>query len=542
MDTNRMSVKRKTEYGDEENMFLDNSSTLVSNGNHKIMKSLQYDPLESQSSPNTHTVIELMPVHEPLNNKNHGNDLNVQYSNGQNIQQQFIELANVAFDHGSFINLDNIVHQSQNIDPHNTAYAQTIWNGNDLIVLQNCNSAVLSEDPKLNQHYQIHETSGHNMIMESGNIMSAHVVPTDPGKDQQLLNNHDPDPGVSGQQEDADDKNLSWLLNFKLDELPHLSPEAKRKAMNSSNTDGNGQEKTCFEDDDTNVGENIVVENYTAKTPKKPPFTYTELIEYALEDQGELTVSGIYQWISDRFKYYKSNDDRWKNSVRHNLSINPHFRKGSKASQGAGHLWTISSRDSEVNILAWEHKKQRLELFFKMEESAAKRDSEAASYSNDEAMIAAANIMPRNENEGSQQSAQSVVYHTSDLGYQNQQQNHQIEYENGGHTDIRRSAGEILNGIKRNVEVQIMHPSDTNNSYQSYTILDSDYLNPIPKDEVVQECGLRTTRRTTDIGNEYYVTTIDPIELGINMHSNTNEEILFEDDFNFNYFGSNIMA
>lgn len=69
-----------------------------------------------------------------------------------------------------------------------------------------------------------------------------------------------------------------------------------------------------------------------------------------------------------------------------------------------------------------------------------------------------------------------------------------------------------------------------------------DYLNPIPKDEVVQECGLRTTRRTTDIGNEYYVTTIDPIELGINMHSNTNEEILFEDDFNFNYFGSNIMA
>lgn len=60
-------------------------------------------------------------------------------------------------------------------------------------------------------------------------------------------------------------------------------------------------------------------------------------------------------FYSDRFKYYKSNDDRWKNSVRHNLSINPHFRKGSKASQGAGHLWTISSRDSEVNILAWEH-------------------------------------------------------------------------------------------------------------------------------------------------------------------------------------------
>ena len=57
----------------------------------------------------------------------------------------------------------------------------------------------------------------------------------------------------------------------------------------------------------------------------------------------------------DRFPYYKSNDDRWKNSVRHNLSINPHFRKGHKAPQGAGHLWTISSGDSAENVLAWEH-------------------------------------------------------------------------------------------------------------------------------------------------------------------------------------------
>lgn len=77
--------------------------------------------------------------------------------------------------------------------------------------------------------------------------------------------NHEIDHGTSSQQEDADDKNLSWLLNFKLDELPHLSPEAKRKAMNSSNTDVNSQEKPCFEEDDTNVAENIVIENNSAK-------------------------------------------------------------------------------------------------------------------------------------------------------------------------------------------------------------------------------------------------------------------------------------
>lgn len=31
---------------------------------------------------------------------------------------------------------------------------------------------------------------------------------------------------------------------------------------------------------------------------RKPPFTYTELIECALQEKGPLTVSEIYHWIS----------------------------------------------------------------------------------------------------------------------------------------------------------------------------------------------------------------------------------------------------
>lgn len=80
-----------------------------------------------------------------------------------------------------------------------------------------------------------------------------------------------------------------------------------------------------------------------------------------LEEEKRKTCSHAHNFFSflfhfsDRFPYYKSNDDRWKNSVRHNLSINPHFRKGNKAKAGAGHLWKISSRESEANFLAWEH-------------------------------------------------------------------------------------------------------------------------------------------------------------------------------------------
>ena len=44
----------------------------------------------------------------------------------------------------------------------------------------------------------------------------------------------------------------------------------------------------------------------------------------------------------DRFPYFKAEDERWKNSVRHNLSMNPHFRKGNKAKHGSGHLWVLA--------------------------------------------------------------------------------------------------------------------------------------------------------------------------------------------------------
>lgn len=53
-----------------------------------------------------------------------------------------------------------------------------------------------------------------------------------------------------------------------------------------------GENKQTVEDP-LSIGNNC---KYTE--PKKPPFTYTELIEYALSEKGELTVSGIYQWIS----------------------------------------------------------------------------------------------------------------------------------------------------------------------------------------------------------------------------------------------------
>ena len=50
---------------------------------------------------------------------------------------------------------------------------------------------------------------------------------------------------------------------------------------------------------------------------------------------------------SENYPYFRADDDRWKNSVRHNLSMNPHFRKGTKSKNGAGHVWVLAQTEGE---------------------------------------------------------------------------------------------------------------------------------------------------------------------------------------------------
>lgn len=73
-----------------------------------------------------------------------------------------------------------------------------------------------------------------------------------------------------------------------------------------------------------------------------------------------------YFYFRDRFPFYKANDERWKNSVRHNLSINPHFRKGARAPQGAGHLWSLAANAIDLlplrDRISFEDKKSTTDI------------------------------------------------------------------------------------------------------------------------------------------------------------------------------------
>ncbi|XP_053835324.1 forkhead box protein N3 isoform X1 [Vidua macroura] len=78
----------------------------------------------------------------------------------------------------------------------------------------------------------------------------------------------------------------------------------------------------------------------------KPPYSFSCLIFMAIEDSPtkRLPVKDIYNWILEHFPYFANAPTGWKNSVRHNLSLNKCFKKVDKdrsQSIGKGSLWCI---------------------------------------------------------------------------------------------------------------------------------------------------------------------------------------------------------
>ena len=75
----------------------------------------------------------------------------------------------------------------------------------------------------------------------------------------------------------------------------------------------------------------------------KPTLSYIALISMAiLSSPGQrMLLSEIYSWIAKNFPYYKYKDRSWRNSIRHNLSLNECFIKAGRSENGKGNYWTV---------------------------------------------------------------------------------------------------------------------------------------------------------------------------------------------------------
>ncbi|XP_037552964.1 forkhead box protein F2-like [Nematolebias whitei] len=85
--------------------------------------------------------------------------------------------------------------------------------------------------------------------------------------------------------------------------------------------------------------------NSGLRRAEKPPYSYIALIVMAIQSSPSkrLTLSQIYQFLQARFSFFRGTYQGWKNSVRHNLSLNECFIKLPKGlgRPGKGHYWTI---------------------------------------------------------------------------------------------------------------------------------------------------------------------------------------------------------
>ena len=78
--------------------------------------------------------------------------------------------------------------------------------------------------------------------------------------------------------------------------------------------------------------------------PSKPPKPYLEIIANAVLSSPVkmMQLHEIYAYMESKYSYFLMNVNKsWRNSVRHNLSLNECFIKAARGTNGKGNYWRI---------------------------------------------------------------------------------------------------------------------------------------------------------------------------------------------------------
>lgn len=112
----------------------------------------------------------------------------------------------------------------------------------------------------------------------------------------------------------------------------------------------------------------------------KPPYSYIALIAMAIKDSptGKLTLAEINEYLMSKFPFFRGSYTGWRNSIRHNLSLNECFKKilrDPSRPWGKDNYWTINPT-SEYTFADGVFRRRRKRIVRRSEKSVQNDRSE----------------------------------------------------------------------------------------------------------------------------------------------------------------------
>jgi len=119
------------------------------------------------------------------------------------------------------------------------------------------------------------------------------------------------------------------VFDVSIGSEPFVSDFYRNGTSSTSTGQNYSPPDTVIQDRSTPINNNNSSSNAKSKDESKPPYSYAQLIVQAVASASDrqLTLSGIYSYITKNYPYYRFVDKGWQNSIRHNLSLNRYFIK-----------------------------------------------------------------------------------------------------------------------------------------------------------------------------------------------------------------------